>query len=133
MAHSVDSVKERVWRGRLRRFRKSGLTVARFCRSVRVSDATFYHWQKRLAERGCEGTSHRPQPTRSFLPVRVTAALPPTQGTPPVEVHLPNGTRVCLPSGDVAALRVCIQAAGELSIAPVASLAVSWVTEAARC
>ncbi len=52
------------------------------------------------------------------------------QGTPAVEVYLPNGTRVCLPSGDVVMLRVSIQAAGELSGVPLVSSAVSPVREA---
>jgi len=133
MAHSVDSGKERVWRGRLWRFRKSRLTVAQFCRSEGVSDATFYQWQRRLAKRGREDTSQGPKPTRSFLPVRVTPASAPTQEAPPVEIHLPNGTRVCLPCGDVATLRVCIQAAGELSGSAAASPVVSRVPEVARC
>ena len=51
----------------------------------------------------------------------VTAAFAATQGTPAVEIHLPNGTRVCLPSGDVVMLRVCLQAAGELDEPSVSS------------
>lgn len=41
-----------MWRERLRRFSKSGLSVARFCEREKVSPASFYQWRRKLAERG---------------------------------------------------------------------------------
>lgn len=133
MARLVNSEKEAVWRKRLWRYGKSHLTVARFCRSEGVSAPTFYQWRKRLAERGPQGISAATKPRGSFVPIRVMAAVAPPQATLPVEIHLPNGTRICLPSGDVVALRVGIQAAGELHRPMVASPRRSPAKEVSRC
>jgi transposase-like protein len=133
MARSVNSEKEAVWRKRLWRFGKSHLTVARFCRSEGVSAPTFYQWRKRLAEHGRQGISAATKPTESFVPVRVMAAVAPSQAALPVEIHLPNGALICLPSGDVVALRVGIQAAGELNRPTVAPPRRSRAKEVSRC
>ena len=104
MFRQVSSTKEALWRSRLRRFRSSGISVTRFCLSEKISAPSFYQWRKRLAlepeEKGVP----------LFLPVHVTQ----TQ-TAAVEVHLPNGTRVCVPPGDTQALRVAIETAGRMN------------------
>lgn len=133
MARSANSEKEAVWRKRLWRFGRSHLTVARFCQSEGVSAPTFYQWRKRLAACDGQGISAVTKPTGSFVPVRVMAAVAPPQAAPPVEIHLPNGARICLPSGDVVALRVGIQAAGELHRPTVASPRRSRAKEVSRC
>lgn len=48
MASRQNLEKRRVWEVRLKRFRASGLTVARFCEQERVSVNTFYYWAKRV-------------------------------------------------------------------------------------
>ncbi len=59
----------------------------------------------------CQASGAKPGETAAaFVPVRLTQAMA-------VEVQLPNGTRVYLPSGDAALLRVAIESAGRLSIA----------------
>ncbi len=98
MARLVDQENWRLWRGRLRRFDASDVTVTKFCADERVSVASFYQWKKRLA---AERASRRSQ---AFVPVQVTPAAVAT-----IEIHLPNGTRVSLPSGDVEMLRVAIE------------------------
>ncbi len=129
MARSVDFGKEVVWRKRLRRFERSDLTVVAFCRSEGVSAPSFYHWRKRLAERDRPGVRASARPTESFVPVRLSAALTAAQATPAMEIHLPNGTRICLPGGDRTALRIGIAAAGALPGPAIAAAA----AEAARC
>ena len=106
MAGLVYGGKEKLWRERLRRFDASRWTVAEFCRREGVSAPSFYQWRKRMAARaeGAVGGTNRPQ---AFIPVRLTQAVA-------VEIHLPNGTRVCLPPGDGEVLRVAIEAAGRL-------------------
>jgi hypothetical protein len=107
MFRAVNSSKEDLWRSRLRRFQSSGLSVTRFCQAEQVSAPAFYHWRKRL------GTSTVPKATPTFVPVRLTQAAA-------VEVHLPNGARVCVPPGPGHAdsLRVAIETAGRLSGSP---------------
>lgn len=52
MSRSSDSGKLAVWRERLERFSRSGLTVGRFCAGEGVSSASFYNWRKRLNLKG---------------------------------------------------------------------------------
>jgi hypothetical protein len=105
MFRAVDSGKEELWRSRLRRFHSSGMSVTRFCQAERVSVPSFYHWRKRL------GSLTVKQASPTFVPVRLTQAAA-------VEIHLPNGARVCLPAGHADSLRVAIEAAGRLSGSP---------------
>jgi len=107
MARSVDPGKGKVWRLRLRRFQKSRLTVAQFCREEGVSPPSFYQWRKRLAAAQGERARGGAKSRQPFVPVRVIPAAA-------VEIHLPNGSRLCLPSGDADTLRVAIEVAGRL-------------------
>lgn len=45
---SGDAQKRRTWEARIRRYRSSGLSVARFCVQEGVSTHAFYYWAKRL-------------------------------------------------------------------------------------
>jgi hypothetical protein len=103
MFRAVISRKEELWRSRLRRFQSSGLSVTRFCQDEGVSVPSFYQWRNRL------GISTQKAPLPTFVPVRLTQSLV-------VEVHLPNGTRVCVPPEHSNSLRVAIETAGRLSI-----------------
>ena len=147
MAQFVDRIagrrrgNEQQWRARLRRFETSDSTVAEFCAGESVSIASFYHWRKRLQTGSGLGKSHsrgksaapghakldqagsgpgetlRTESNRGpFVPLRVTP-------TAEVEIHLPNGSRVCLAGGDTAVLRVAIEAAARATarVAEVAS------------
>lgn len=102
MFHAVKSGKEELWRSRLQRFQSSGLSVTRFCQREQISAPSFYQWRKRL--RVSKENSSSP----TFVPVRLTQVAA-------VEIHLPNGARVCVPPGNAEALRVAIVAAGELA------------------
>ena len=101
MFRAVKSDKEELWRSRLQRFRASGMSVTHFCQQEQVSVPSFYQWRKRVAALPPRASL----PT--FVPVRLTQAAA-------VEIHLPNGARVCVPPGNADALRVAIEAAGEL-------------------
>lgn len=48
MASRQDVQKRQAWEMRLRQFRTSDLTVARFCQQEGVSAHTFYYWAKRV-------------------------------------------------------------------------------------
>ena len=105
MFGAVQSGREELWRSRLQRFRSSGMTVVQFCQREQISAPSFYQWRKRLA------TSHVKASSPTFVPVRLTPLAPLAS---PVEVHLPNGARVCVPPGDAEALRVVVEAAGRV-------------------
>jgi len=102
MIRSAYSSTEQLWRMRLRRFQSSGMSVTRFCEREGVSVPSFYQWRKRLAV--APATSDVP----TFVPVRLTPSAV-------VEIHLPNGARICVPLGDAEILRVAIETAGRLT------------------
>jgi hypothetical protein len=50
MARRSNAGEDAEWRKRFERFRRSGLTVARFCEGERVSVPSFYYWRKKLGQ-----------------------------------------------------------------------------------
>jgi hypothetical protein len=112
MGRRKDEKLERVWRGRLAKFRRSEMTVTEFCRREGVSTPSFYQWRKRLGsaeERATRSAGEdRPGPTEpgSFVPLIVSAPLV-------AEIEFPNGMRVRVPATNGEALRVAIAAGAE--------------------
>lgn len=115
MGRQRNAAKWELWRRRLRDFDRDQMTVAEFCQRVGVSVATFYQWQRKLASATNGGsrqgatvagrpTERRPDtgPIR-FLPVGITASAP-------VEVLLPGGARLSIPSREQDALRTVVAA-----------------------
>lgn len=88
MAGRQDETKTEQWRARLDRFHQSGLTVARFCASVRVSVNAFYYWAKRHRTHG----KIRSAMPSSFMN-RSRASEPHARGA----VHDPTRTKPSLP------------------------------------
>jgi hypothetical protein len=90
-----------LWRERLRRYERSGLTVAEFCDREDVSTASFYQWRRRLAEMAA-----RPRPQGSVArqcsevgPSFQQVTLSGVGGV--VAIELPSGVRVELPAHHV--------------------------------
>ena len=106
----IDLVsRQDVWMRRLQRFSRSRLTVAEFCEREQVSVAAFYQWRRKLAALGQQsaGTAQVqgglpaqvvPGPAKGFVPVRVWQSSA-------IEVRLPNGVALTLPTGDPEVLR----------------------------
>ena len=107
MARTVDAAKAREWRERLNRWRKSGLSVAEFCRRERVAEPSFYLWRQRLSAETVQASTPR------F--VELPMAAWPAVG---VQVTLPSGAIVAL-SGQASAelvaavVRAAMHAPGE--------------------
>lgn len=118
MTRSADEFKRQAWRRRLRQFYECNLTVAAFCRQEGVSVPSFYHWRKILgsAELPATGSAYpsrgfaRPPSVNrgTFVPVEIVSVAT-------IEMHLPNGVRLAIPAGDLAALEAAVTAAGRLS------------------
>src|SRR5208282_2288291 len=98
MAKSRDVVKERYWRGVIRRLEASGLGTRRFCEREGVPERRLYWWRRRL--RGDQDGTRRPPSIKSrsrvshrgdrqdgsaFLPVGIPVSL----GVP-IEVVQPS-------------------------------------------
>ena len=86
MARSSDPTKVAAWRGRFRRFARSGLAVARFCAKEGVSVASFYYWRKKLGPQG------RPQPVSECNDAFQQVTVVPTAVG--VSIRLPGGAQI---------------------------------------
>jgi transposase-like protein len=135
MGHRIDAAAYAVWRKRWELFESSTLTVAEFCRREGVSQPNFYQWRKRLRREDAEV-----RPVASRQAAVAACSRTNTTGGPAsfvelalacpgvVELELPNGVRVRVPTDRETALVVAIRAAGELVACAAASR-----REAAAC
>ena len=113
MARAADWSKRRDWQQRLERFEQCDLTVAAFCQAEGVSVASFQQWRRVLGHRPAARRYARQLSTRNqqaFLPVEIVGAAT-------IEIHLPNGARLMVPAGDLAALEAAVAAVGRLPAA----------------
>jgi transposase-like protein len=103
MSRGPDLARRELWRRRLREYERSNSTIADFCDRAGVSTAAFYQWRRKLADAASpegaekdEGLAKRSPAVASlnFLPVEI---MEPRNGGV-VEVLLPNGIRVLVPS-----------------------------------
>ena len=100
MAGSSDPTKVAAWRGRFRRFARSGLAVARFCAKERVSVASFYYWRKNLGPQGRPQLV--PECDDAFQQVTVVSAAV------GVSIRLPGGAQIEVGSERLDTVRVVI-------------------------
>ena len=95
-----DPTLQRLWRQRLQRFERSGLSVVAFCAKEGVSVPSFYAWRRRLR-----------------MPVEQAARLVPVRlfpGAAPVELVLPGGLVLRLQPGcDLDFVRSVVATLGE--------------------
>jgi hypothetical protein len=114
----ADVATERLWEDRLRRFELGDSSVAAFCRREGVSREAFDFWRARLGsgrgttppKRAARWRERISVAERSFLPVEIVGAAT-------IEMYLPNGVRLAVPTTDRAALQAAIAAAGRLPAA----------------
>ena len=81
--------RRQLWLERMQRFTSSGLKVAEFCQSESVSIPSFYQWRKKLSPTAAPDAG-----AQKFLAVRLASS-------DPLEIHLPNGARICVPGNDL--------------------------------
>lgn len=94
------------WGKRLDRFDRADVTITQFCRQEGVSQASFYHWRRKLRSQPASLPRNQDPPVPRFLPVSLTgkpAAPTPPASTPPsrMTIDLPGGIRIQfeLPAG----------------------------------
>ena len=106
-----DSAKMAAWRGRIRRFESSALTVPQFCEREGVSRSAFYVWRQKVKDQtvggiGAVTVDDRADDLRpisgKFASVIVSAAQP------PVAVRLPGDVCLELPGDNLAALQAVV-------------------------
>jgi hypothetical protein len=99
-----DPARERFWRRTIREQQRSGLSVRDFCRREGLNDGAFRWWRQELPRRDQEPSiaprGERAEAAPAFLPVRVVdqEAVAP-RPAPPIEIVLPTGPTVRVPSG----------------------------------
>jgi hypothetical protein len=99
MSRQGDRRKLVEWQRRLRRFEKSGLTIARFCARERVSVPTFGYWRRK-----CAGGAASPTAApASFKSVEVI-------GGRAVTLRFPAGAVLDIPEDRPDLVRVAIEA-----------------------
>jgi transposase len=109
-----DRTKERYWRRHVAAWRRSGQSVRAYCKSVGVSEPSFYAWRRLLAEReSLDGAGHAgdlvasDQAAATRARVRAAAASPfvPVRlvedavSAPAVEIVLRGGRVVRVAAG----------------------------------
>ena len=94
-----DPALEDLWRHRLERFERSGLSALAFCDREGVSVPSFYAWRRRLQPSA--------EQAARLVPVRLFPAAP-------VEMLLPGGVVLRLPPGcDLDFVRSLVATLGE--------------------
>ena len=103
-----DPLREKFWRRTIRQQQHSGLTVRAFCLREGLKEGAFRWWRQALARRDREVAAttqadREVEPLEAaptFLPVRLLdpEAIP-ARPSPPIEVVLPTGPTVRVPSG----------------------------------
>ena len=89
MGRAADAGVALSWGQRIRRQRRSGLSIGEFCRQEGVSAASFYAWRRRLAGAGSSETR-----SPRFVPVDLPAPVMAAGG---VRIELPGGAVLALP------------------------------------
>ena len=100
------SDKRAVWTDRLRRYRQSGLSVARFCDKEGVSAPSFYQWKKRLAQATAPGSLLVPKGARQAERTFQQVTLVPSAAV--VAIEWANGVRMELPAENLPLVRAVV-------------------------
>lgn len=119
MGRSANPQVQAVWQARLARQAASGLSVAEFCSREGVSTASYYGWRNRLrgsrkpktsmAGRASRGAMAGVADRESDAEVRfIQIPLSGLRGAATVELTLPDGTIVRVPTENGAALELVL-------------------------
>ena len=107
----ANSVLQDLWRQRLQRFERSGLSVGAFCTKEGVSLPSFYAWRRRLRQPSAEQPA-RPVVVPGGSARLVSVSVIPAAG--PVEILLPGGIVLRLTPGcDLDFVRSLVATLGE--------------------
>ena len=93
------------WQARLRRFERSGQSVAEFCKAESISAWSLYDWRRKLGATGRVGRA-RHAPAADFVDAgTMRVALPEAEGAAK-DVEVPSGLEVRIELGGGLALRI---------------------------
>ena len=107
MARRSGAGADTEWRKRFERFRRAGLTVARFCDGEQVSVASFYYWRKKLGQTASRRrTRSRPGVFRQVAVIPAPPAMAPASSR--IVIQLPCGTRIEVDAEHLDAVRAVV-------------------------
>ena len=90
----------RRWQERLRRFDQSQTTVAQFCADEGISQASYYHWKRKLRDPATQITPISIDDAARFVPVALQATPNSFREVPRTTTHSPRATAtIDLPGG----------------------------------
>jgi hypothetical protein len=84
--------RELIWREKVEQQKGSGLSVAAYCRRERISEASYYYWKRRLAERKDKPKTESGEGDGRFVAIDLPQTV-----CDNLEVVLRNGRRLVVP------------------------------------
>jgi len=102
MANKVsrrDPAKEQFWRDKVQRHKQSGQTIREFCERENLKAWTFSWWRRELTKRDREVSKPEPKAKSPFVPLQVVPDPKQAQSPSAIEIVLPAGPTVRVPSG----------------------------------
>ena len=63
---------QRLWRGEIKKWRKSGLSVRQFCKNHELSEPSFYFWRRKLTKAGkTQAVRQKDKESSAFIEVSI--------------------------------------------------------------
>jgi len=123
MARKVQPELRAAWRKRIALQAESGLSVREFCSREGVSQASFYLWKRKLQASAATPRRRNPPSRPAAVAKRpyrkasdganpvafVQVPLPPTPGSPWIEVALAEGTIIRIPQQNMTAVQTILR------------------------
>jgi hypothetical protein len=100
MGRSPDPKRYALWRDHVRRQETSGLTIVEFCDRECIARSKFYAWKRRFRLMGPPDQCSTLPALLTFLPVTVRVLERGPEEPLPIEIDLPNGTRLRIPTAN---------------------------------
>lgn len=93
------------WQARLRRFERSGQSVAQFCKAESISAWSLYDWRRKLGSSGKVGTA-RHAPAADFVDAGTMRVALPDEGVSAKDVEVPSAIELRIELGGAMVLRI---------------------------
>jgi|SRR6516162_5623494 hypothetical protein len=100
MPRPPDLALHALWRERIQRQARSGLSIPEFCVRERLSVSSFSNWKYRLQRISVSASRPALPAPSAFVPVTVRMVENTHSELLPIEVDLPNGIRLRIPTSD---------------------------------
>jgi hypothetical protein len=100
MARRPNPELHALWRDRISRQSRSGLSVEQFCAQERCARSAFYRWKRQLDLMSPADLCPALPAPSTFLPVTVRLVEGDAHQPTPIEADLPNGIRLRIPTAN---------------------------------